>query len=401
MSRNRITAALATLAATALFAAPATAQEARIGLLFGISGAISAMAPSMVDAAQLAIEQVNEQGGIGDGRRLNGLLGDSGCSPQAATDAATKAVNLDRVLAIVGPSCSGALLAAANSVTVPAGVTLLSPSATSARLSTLQDKDLVFRTVPSDAYQGSALARALLQRGQDRVAVTYLANDYGTGLAEAFKAEFEAGGGTLAGYQAHDGAKASYRSELSRLARGGADTLVIFDYGDGTGLTILRQALENGFFERFVGADGMKSEAMVRAIGAENLSTLLVSAPTGTESEALEAFRSAFRERGGDPDGIFAATSYDASFLLALAIEHAGGERSQISRSLRAVASAPGEPVFPGQWSKAKALIAEGKDIHYHGAAGEQGFDEAGDVAGAYTLFRIEGQGFTPLSALR
>jgi branched-chain amino acid transport system substrate-binding protein len=378
----------------AVLVSPALAQEARVGLLFGISGAISAMAPTMVEASRLAVEQVNAQGGILDGRKLVPVLGDSGCNPQNATDAATKAVNIDRVLAMVGPSSSGAVLAAANSVTVPAGVSIVSPSATSPQVTKIVDKDLVFRTVPSDAYQGAALARTLLARGTKTVAVTYLANDYGTGLAESFKAEYEAKGGKLAAFQAHDGAKASYRSELSRLARGGADTLVIFDYGDGTGLTLLRQSLENGFFTHFVGADGMKSEAMIRAIGANNLGNLLVSAPVGAGEQALEIFRKDFAARGGNPDGIFATTSYDAAFLLALAIEHAGGDRAKIAASLRAVATAPGEPVLPGEWAKAKKLIAAGKDIDYRGAAGNHEFDANGDVPGSYALFRIAGDTF-------
>lgn len=381
-------------ALSAALTTPAAAQDVRVGFLFGISGAISAMAPTMVEASRLAVEQVNAQGGVLNGRKLVPVLGDSGCNPQAATDAATKAVNIDRVVAIVGPSCSGALLAAANSVTVPAGVTLVSPSATSPQVTKIADRDRVFRTVPSDAYQGAALARTLLARGTKTVAVTYLANDYGTGLAESFKAEFEARGGKLAAYQQHDGAKASYRSELSRLARSGADTLVIFDYGDGTGLTILRQALENGFFQHFVGADGMKSEAMIRAIGAKNLGNLLVSAPVGAGEQALEVFRKDFRARGGNPDGIFATTSYDAAFLLALAIEHANGDRAKIAASLRAVATAPGEPILPGEWAKAKKLIAAGKDIDYRGAAGDHEFDANGDVPGAYALFRSAGETF-------
>ncbi|AUN95952.1 ABC transporter substrate-binding protein [Pseudazoarcus pumilus] len=379
---------------------PAAAQEAKIGLLFGISGGISAMAPTMVEAAQLAVEQVNAQGGIGDGGKLVAALGDSGCNPQAATDAATKAVNIDRVLAIVGPSCSGSVLAAANSVTVPAGVPLVSPSSTSPQVTRLADKDLVFRTVPSDAYQGAALARTLIARGTRSVAVTYLANDYGTGLAESFRAEYEAQGGTITGFQQHDGSKASYRSELSRLARGGADTLVIFDYGDGSGLTILRQSLENGFFRQFVGGDGMKSEAMIRAIGAANLDTLLVSSPVGSGSESLAIFQRDFRAKGGNPDGIFATTSYDAAFLLALAIEHAGGERAKLAASLRAVAGAPGDPVRPGEWARAKKLIAEGRDIDYRGAAGDHEFDEAGDVPGAYALFRVAGEDFEAVAQM-
>src|SRR5690606_23455849 len=121
-------------ARSAALTTTAAAQDVRVGFLFGISGAISAMAPTMVDASRLAVEQVNAQGGSLDGRKLVAALGDSGCNPQNATDAASKAVNIDSVVAIVGPSCSGAVLAAANSVTVPAGVTMVSPSSTSPQI---------------------------------------------------------------------------------------------------------------------------------------------------------------------------------------------------------------------------------------------------------------------------
>lgn len=326
---TKFSAALAAvlLGATAL-AAPAKA-DVKIGLVGGVSGPIAAMAPAMIDAAKLAIKQVNDNGGILDGEQLVASVGDSACNPQNGTDAATKAVNIENVVAIVGPHCSGAVLAAANSVTIPAGITIVTPSGTSPEITALKDNDTVFRTVPSDDYQGRALARTLLDRGTKKVAVAYLNNDYGKGLAEAFKAEFEDKGGEIAGFAAHEGEKASYRSNLAELASGGADTLVIFDYGDGSGLTMLRQALENGFFENFVGGDGMKSDAPIKELGAENLTTFLASSPVGEKSDALEMFNKAFADVGGDPSAIFVTTSYDAAFLLALAIEKAGGDQGK------------------------------------------------------------------------
>lgn len=388
----------------ALLAATATgahAQSVKVGLLGGVTGPIAAMAPPMLDAAQLAISQVNEQGGIGDGNNIEAVVGDSGCNPQTATDAASKAVNIDQVVAIVGPHCSGAVIAVANSVAVPAGVAVVTPSGTSPEITGLQDKDLVFRTVPSDDFQGRALARTLKDQGITNVAVAYLNNDYGTGLAEAFKAEFEEIGGTLAGYSAHEEGKASYRSELAELASGGADTLVIFDYGDGTGLTILRQALENGFFERFVGGDGMKSDAPIRELGAENLETFWASSPVGEESQSLEKFKEAFKNAGGDPSAIFVTTSYDAAFLTALALEQAGGDKAKMAEAIRTVATAPGEPIMPGEWQKAKELIAAGQDIDYKGAAGDLEFDEAGDVPGTYALFKVTGDGYETIATMQ
>lgn len=399
MKSKFLTIAGGLLAATALAASPAKA-DIKIGILGGVTGPIAAMAPAMIDSAQLAFSQVNEQGGLLDGENAVGVIGDSGCNPQNGTDAATKAVNIDGVTALVGPYCSGAVLAAAGSVTVPAGVTILSPSATSPEITGLDDNDTVFRTVPSDDYQGRALARTLKAEGYEKVAVAYINNDYGAGLANSFKSEFEAQGGEIAGFAAHEDGKASYRSNLADLASGGADTLVIFDYGDGTGLTILRQALENGFFERYVGGDGMKSDAPIEGLGAENLTNFVASSPVGEESEALDMFRDAFRASGGDPDAIFVTTSYDAAFLMALAIEKAGGDKAGIPAALRAVSNGEGETILPGEWAKAKKLIGEGTAIDYKGAAGDHNFDANGDVPGTYALFKVGEDGFEVMSEM-
>lgn len=385
----------------AALTALASAEEVKIGLIGGVSGPIAAMAPAMIDSKQLAVSQVNEGGGILDGATLVGVIGDSACNPQGGGDAATKAVNVEGVIAMAGPHCSGATLAAANTVTIPAGVALVSPSATSPAVTALDDKDTVFRTVPSDAYQGAALARTLKAQGYETIAATYLNNDYGKGLAEAFKAEWEANGGELAAFEAHEEGKASYRAELASLASSGADTLAIFAYADGSGLTILKEALENGFFEKFVGGDGMKSNKPIEALGAENLTTFVASSPVGAESEGLAAFNDALTAAGGDKDAIFVTTSYDAAFLLALAIEKAGGDKAKVPAALREVASAPGEPILPGEWAKAKAAIAEGQDIDYKGAAGDHEFDENGDVPGAYALFGVKDGALTVISEMK
>ncbi|MBI5781581.1 MAG: ABC transporter substrate-binding protein [Rhodocyclales bacterium] len=400
--KKKILASLSALAlGGAIASAPAMAQNVKVAYLVAITGPIAGMAPMMVQSMKFAAEQVNAQGGIGNGGKLDPQVYDSGCNPQLATDAATKAVNVNGVIGIVGPSCSGPVIAVANSVSVPAGVLLVTSSGTSPKISTLDDKDLVFRTVPSDDYQGRALARALKARGIDKVAVTYLNNDYGLGLAEAFADEFQKQGGTITASRAHEDKKASYRSDLAELAKGGADTLVVFAYGNSSGLTILRQAIENGFFKNFVGADGMRDEGMVKTLGPDNLKPLLVSAPAGATGAGFEKFGKDFKATGGDPNGTFAATSYDAAFLMALAIEKAGGDKAKLPQALREVATAPGEPILPGEWAKAKKLIAEGKDIDYKGAAGDHEFDAHGDVPGSYILYKVSSSGFAEVERMK
>src|SRR3546814_5787839 len=85
--RAAVLAATSLLAATAL-AGAALAQEVKIGIVGGISGPIAALAPPMIQASKLAVEHVNAQGGILDGRKLVAVVGDSACSQQGGTDAA-------------------------------------------------------------------------------------------------------------------------------------------------------------------------------------------------------------------------------------------------------------------------------------------------------------------------
>ena len=379
----------------------AAAEPLKVGVIGGVSGPIAQMAPTMVDSARLAISQVNGQGGIAEGREINIVLGDSACDPETAMDAVTKAVNDSGIVALIGPHCSSATIAAAKSVTIPADVLLISPSATSPEITDLKDNDTVFRTVPSDDYQGKALARTVLDRGNRKVAVTYLNNNYGKGIAEAFKAEFESNGGEVTNFAAHEEGRASYRAALAELAGGEADTLMIFDYGDGSGLTILRQALENGFFKTFIGGDGMKSDTLIRELGSKDLSTFFTSSPAGGDSKSFKSFSEAFKEAGGDPDATFAPAAYDAAFLAALALEKAGGDQSKLSASLRDVSNGKGDVILSGEWEKAKKLIADGKAINYIGAAGDQNFDENGDVPGTYALFKVSGDAFELVAEMK
>lgn len=395
---KKTTLATSTLLALSL-SATASAQNqdnVKVGVIGGITGPIANMAPAMIDAAELAIKHVNDQGGLSSGAKIEAVTYDSACNPQGATDAATKAVNVDSVIGIVGPHCSGAVIAAANSVTVPSDTIIITPSGTSPEITNIDDNDLVFRTVASDAYQGIALARTLYDRGTSEIAVTYLNNDYGKGLADAFKNEFESLGGTISGYAAHEEGNSTYRTNLADLADQGADTLAIFDYGDGSGLTILREALENGFFENYIGGDGMRSEALIDGLGADNLTNFYASSPSGTDSRGLDILTPLLEKDDNSPDNIFTTNEYDAAFLMALAIEKANGEKSQLSGALRDVATAPGEVIYPGEWEKARKLLANGDEIDYQGGAGDHEFNDDGDVPGSYTLYKVEDDKFVP-----
>ena len=388
-------------AALSLGGAGAMAADVKVGSAGGVTGPIAELVVAIMDARDLAATHVNEQGGLLGGDTYQLVRGDSQCDPKAAVDAGTKLVNVEQVVAVLGANCSGATNGMAQSVTVPAGVVMLSDTATAPSISELADNDLVFRVAASDAYQGRSLAELAWANGYRSLAVTYSNDDYNAGLAGVFETAFKELGGTITASQVHEPDKASYRSELSTLAGAGGEGLALFAYYGSSGITILRNSLENGLFGKFLGADGMMDNSVIEQIGADTLrGNIMLSQPASdTEDASYQAFAAAFEAAGNNPGAPFVAHSYDIGFLMALAIEKAGAaDRSKISAALREVANAPGTVIRPGEWEKAKAAIAAGENINYEGASGAIEFDANGDVAGTYSLNGVGDDGtWTPM----
>lgn len=273
---------------------------------------------------------------------------------------------------------------------------MVSPASTAPAVTDLDDNDLVFRTVPSDAFQGEMLAKLLIDKGIEEVAVTYVNNDYGRGLSDAFSSAFEDGGGSVLENLAHEDNRADYRSELGTLSATGAQTLVVLAYADTSGQTVVRQAYESGMFTQYVGADGMVGDSLVEAIGADVLDGMIATRPGSPDLPGTEIFTELANNADIDPTAVFAAQAYDAAFLLGLAIQQNGSaEREGVSEALRSVSSPPGEVILPGEWEKAVELIAAGTEINYEGASGTQDFDDNGDVPGVVQEMAVENGTFT------
>jgi branched-chain amino acid transport system substrate-binding protein len=381
------------VAASVLGAAvPALAQEVKLGFLADVTGPIAGFAPGMVAAGNLAIENVNAQGGVLGGQNLASVIADSGCDAGAAGPAADRLVNTEQVVAIFGGYCSGPTIAGANGSAVPGNVVMISPASTAPAVAEIADNDLVYRVVVPDSVQGLKAAELLLAQGITNVGVTYVNNDYGSGLAGAFTDAFTAGGGTIAANVAHEDGKADYRPEIGQIEASGADVLVIYGYENAGGGAILNQAIEAGSFRLFMGGDGMAGDALLSSRNAADLEGMILTQAAPAEGPAFDALSALTTAASQDVNGTYVTNSYDAVFLLALAIEKNGSaEREGLAAALREVANAPGEAILPGEWEKAKGLIAAGTDIDYQGASGSIEFDDVGDVAGAINYFVVEG----------
>lgn len=199
----------AALVATGAFA-DGHAKEVKLGIIFGFTGPIESLTGHMADGAEMAIKEVSDSGMLLDGMKASGMRVDSGCIDNGLAVSNAERLIADGVAGIVGADCSGVTGAVLQNVAIPNGMVMISPSATSPGLTTMEDNGLFFRTSPSDAREGEVMAEILNERGVKSIALTYTNNDYGKGLADAIETSFKAIGGEVTIVAAHEDGKADY-----------------------------------------------------------------------------------------------------------------------------------------------------------------------------------------------
>ena len=375
-------------AALLMVAAPALAEDVKIGVILGYTGPIESLTPDMAMGAELAMSEVNDAGNfMGGGKTLVSVRADSTCiDSAAATAAAERLITADKVAAMVGADCSGVTTAILQNVALANGIVMVSPSATSPALSTIEDNDLFFRTAPSDARQGEVVADVLMDKGYKSAAMTYTNNDYGKGLADSIKMNFEKAGGEITISAAHEEGKGDNCAEVAAQAQACGDILIVAGYLDQGGKGIIQSSLDTGAFDVFYLPDGMIGDSLPEAIGPD-LNGSIGDVP-GTDSPGAAKFAE-MATANGFAAGPFAPESYDAAALIILAMQSANSTDSQTFKShMMKVSNAPGEKIFPGELAKGIKYLRQGLSIDYVGASAVE-LVGGGESAGNYAEIEI------------
>ena len=323
----------------------------KIGLLSPQTGPIAVYAPGFEDAANVAIAELNDNE---DGNVYELIVADSGCDGTQAATAAQTLID-SGVVGIVGAACSGATLGAI-AVASEAGVPMVSYASTSPAVTTASDNGYLFRVVPSDAQQAIALTAVVAAVGDNNPAILFMTNDYGSGLADNFQANWS---GSVCTTNAYDPTEGSY--DASTLAQsvidGGCDSALLVSYATD-GAAIVEALRGQGFEGTIFGADGIADAAFAEAFtDASAVDGIVATKPKpGDASTAQSTFNSAYSAAGGDAEGIYTHETYDAVKIIALAATADDGVdlRDDIGE------------------------VGTG----YDGASGVHTFDSNGDVAG-------------------
>ncbi len=346
----------------------ATEEQVKFGVVLSMSGALGPMGTKMADAAKLAVEEINAAGGV-NGKQVQLFIEDDATDPAQCMSAVKKLVEVNGVQFMIAGMTSGAAKAIGPYLAERQALAI-SPSATSPDLTGQPWRDFFFRTTPSDAYQGRAMAQLALDSGLERLVVFTMDNPYGAGLGGVARDALVEGGAEVVAFIKYDPAKLDYRSELTQIRGLNPDGVIHVGYNDD-GIVVYQQALALGLDTiQWIGCDGVYGTGMFRT---EASATFMANAVIGTRPAAPEgvseheAFVAAFQAKYGTDPEVFCDTTYDAVKLWAAAVNHAGSE----------------DPV-----AVRDALREIGKN--YQGASGTITFDEGGDrITGLYEIWEV------------
>lgn len=350
-----------------------------IGINAPITGDIPKVGEGTRFAAQMWLEQIQQQGGLQVGDTVYPVrlvIEDNESRADSAVKANTKLITEDGVLIIIGPQASKQAVPAggvANDYKTP----MISPWSTNP--DTTQDRPFVFRGCFLDPFQGPVVAKFIDEEfGFTKAAVLYdVASDYPKGLAEFFRAAWEElhGPGSVVSYESFTTRDADFSSQLTKIRNSGAEFLFTPQYYNEVAL-IVKQAKELGFNNPIVGSDSWGSAETVALCG-ESCYGLFFSthyAAAGAVGET-KAFIDRYQEKHGYVPDDVAALTWDAMRLAQQAIVNTGGLTGDINKDRLAV----------------RDQLAQIRD--FDGITGNMTFTEEGDPIKCAVIVRISEQG--------
>lgn len=393
---SKVGSGIAILAASALVlsgcaaaeeAAPEATEEAtssealvlKIGTALPLTGTLAFLGPPEEAGVALAVQDINE---ANLGITLEVVYGDSGDLDNKAYETEIPRLLNEGVSAIVGAASSGVSLQFIDQVT-GAGVVQFSPANTSPDFTTYEDNGLYFRTAPSDLLQGDVLGNLLAADGHETLGMLVLNDAYGTGLAGATKAAFEAAGGSVVAEPTFNSADTNFTSQISTLLAAAPDAIVIIAFDETK--TIIPELVSQFDAANIYFVDGNLANYS-EDFPAGTLTGVKGTLP-GLNIDSIADFTTRMNENwvalgNDDLAGVFAygPESYDAVVLLALAALAAGAtDGASIASKLQEVSGGSGNGTKCFSFAECAEIINGGGVADYDGVSGPITFDDAGD----------------------
>ncbi|MGD9100430.1 MAG: ABC transporter substrate-binding protein [Anaerolineae bacterium] len=346
----------------------------QVGFAGELTGKRSDLGVHGRDGALLAVEMLNDAGGVAE-RALELLVRDDLGTPEGAQAADRELIDAG-VVAIIGHMTSAQSVAALP-VTEEAGMVLVAPTASTAELSGLDD--YFFRVSATNTQQAPLLAHHIYQRRElSRLAVIYdddnaaFSQSFWIGLVQAYQAL----GGQVSG-EVHfsSSAEPDFAPLVTELRAGNPQGLLIIASALDTALIAQRVRLDNWQVPLF--SSGWAQTDVLLQNGGQAVEGIefIVAYNANRQSPAFLDFQARYQARFGRASTFASAHAYDAVMVLAAALEKTGGQAKGLPQAL-----------------------AETRD--FEGLMGTISMDEYGDAVRTHFLITVQEGQFVPLDRL-
>ena len=302
-------------------------DEIVIGGLAPLTGSVAQYGVAVDNAVKMAVDDINAKGGL-LGKRIKYISYDEKGDPTEATNAYTRLVDQDKIVALIGDVTSAPCEAVAQQAARDK-LPMITPSGTSEAITTYGEN--VFRACFIDPYQGQLMASYASKKLNAKTAAILFDNGdpYSSGIADAFEAAAKALGMTITNKEGYASKSTDFNSQLTKIKAGNPDVLLLPVYYNDVVL-IAKQAKDQGLTATLLGADGWDGVASEVAKKSDDIKKLLNNAyfcsqySASSSDPALQNFLKTYKEKYNEEPNMFAVLGYDAMQIMAAAIEKAG-----------------------------------------------------------------------------
>jgi branched-chain amino acid transport system substrate-binding protein len=306
----------------------ADAQIIKVGEFASLTGSEAYFGQSSHDGTLLAVEDINNAGGV-LGKKLQLITEDDQSKDGESATAVKKLISRDKVVAILGEVASIRSIEAAQ-ICQQYKVPQISPSSTNPKVT--QTGDYIFRVCFIDPFQGTVMAQfaAKTLKAKKVALLTDVGSTYSVGLADFFKAGFIAGGGEIVAEQKFTKDDKDFKAQLTAVKTANPDAIFIPAYYGQVTLIAL-QARELGITVPLFGGDGWEAPELTEGPGAaEALEGCYFSTHFSPEQDSpkIKQFVAAYQKRFGSVPDAMGALGYDSVLALVDAIKRAGSSDS-------------------------------------------------------------------------
>lgn len=307
--------------------APAVEAEAvegeaiRIGFFSPTTGFAAADGTSALQSAQLAVDMVNEDGGV-LGRPLELVAYDDAAKPDQASSIARKLIEQDNIVAGISGSYSGATRAAAP-IFQEKGIPMISAYAIHPEITTTGDK--IFRVGTLATVQGRVGAELVANvLNAQKVAILTVDNDFGVSLTEGFKQHAEKLGLEIVLEEKYPLGETEFRPIIGKIKAAGPEVVYATGYYNEAS-NLVSQAVDEGLEVQIIGQEGYDSPKFIELAGPASEGVIITTdLNRDSEREMTRLFLEQYEAKYGEAADMVGASAFDAVMVLAHAIEQAG-----------------------------------------------------------------------------